>query len=89
LLQAKNEIPSGKIAALFALSSRRGTRPTVNVIDFRGGITMASKKSAAKKTTAGKKDVKLRNLPNGKRTITAEQLQAVKGGGAYMKFDSK
>jgi hypothetical protein len=42
---------------------------------------MASKKkSAAKKTTTGKKTAKMRNLTKGKRAMTAEQLEAVKGG---------
>jgi hypothetical protein len=42
---------------------------------------MASKKkSAAKKTATGKKGGKMQNLSKGKRTITAAQLEAVKGG---------
>jgi bacteriocin-like protein len=42
---------------------------------------MASKKkSAAKKTATGKKGAQIRNLTKEKKTMTAEQLQAVKGG---------
>jgi hypothetical protein len=55
--------------------------PLVKSTSFRGGIIMASKKkSAAKKATTGKKSAKMRNLSKGKKAITAEQLQAVKGG---------
>jgi hypothetical protein len=44
------------------------------------------KKSAAKKTATGKKGGKLQNLSKAKRAMTANQLEAVKGGAAYQKW---
>jgi len=38
------------------------------------------KKTVAKKTATGKQVAKIRNLTNGKRAITAEELETVKGG---------
>jgi hypothetical protein len=42
----------------------------------------SKKKSAAKKSSTGRKGAKMRTLSKGKRAMTAGQLEAVKGGAA-------